>query len=88
MTKPIITASPKTPLVVLKKDEDGTPKVEINPTPEAPTPATASPKAVTKKSINKKASDSSEAPIVAPPPPAEEPEVKASKTATKVSENR
>ena len=32
-----MTASPKTPLVIVKKDpETGTPEVEINPTPETP----------------------------------------------------
>ena len=35
--KPIITASPKTPLVIVKKDKDGEEEVEVNPNPEAPT---------------------------------------------------
>ena len=33
ITEPIITASPKTPLVVIKKDEDGKPEVSLNPAP-------------------------------------------------------
>ena len=37
IVKPVITASPKTPLVVVKKDEDGKPEVTLNPTPEAST---------------------------------------------------
>lgn len=35
--EPSKTASPKTPLVVLKKGENGEPEVEVNPNPEAPT---------------------------------------------------
>lgn len=38
MLAPIKTASPKTPLVVVKKDDEGKPEVTINPTPEASTP--------------------------------------------------
>lgn len=34
---PIKTASPKTPLIVINKDENGKPEVTLNPTPEAPT---------------------------------------------------
>lgn len=37
ITEPIVTASPKTPLVIVKKDAAGKPEVEINPEPEVST---------------------------------------------------
>jgi hypothetical protein len=39
VTKPIITASPTTPLVIVTKAPDGKSEVTINPTPEAPVAA-------------------------------------------------
>jgi hypothetical protein len=85
VTAPIITASPKTPLVIVTKDEDGKKEVSINPAPEVATeeaPASVEPAASPSRTISGKKADPTEPALVAPAPKAADPEVTAAKTVT------
>lgn len=98
VTAPIVTASPKTPLVIVKKDEDGKPAVSINPapqvsTPEAPAPAPAPAQAVpaaptadnsisSGPTITASGKKADEPAIVTPAPAPKDLEVTAAKTVT------
>lgn len=78
VTKPIITASPTTPLVIVTKAPDGKREVTINPTPEAPVADAP----VARRSVTASGKKADEPGIVAEPAPAADPEVKAAKSVT------